>query len=498
MRRLLTTGLLLTLAVITASAQRVACFHPSDRAGTRTVYALPDIKTFDPQTTYRQPVVLVSCSDVDFSTDDPVGFYNRIFNEPGYNEGRGLGCVADYFRDQSGGCLNLEFDIYGPVKIELSAFTEKGINYGYKIQRAAVEKLCETETTDFSIYDWDGNGEVDQVIFIIAGYTGNQMSGYLWPSTGWFVGPAFPGGIPASVASLSCELWKYDTSCGIGTIIHEFLHCLGLPDIYPMAPAKTYSTVDEWDIMDGGNYTNYGWCPPNLSAMEKMLLGWGSPVELTGETTITDMKSLSDGGDTYIIRNPANPDEFYLLENRQQKGWDYGIPGKGLLIYHVDYDEEAWKNNNLNKSDTYYRYDLFHADGLTYRDWNPKNTSSDETKWADEGHLHSKYLSTSAYPYTNPETLVVNASLTNESSPAATLFTPNTDGQQLMSKPVTNIQMSGDGTISFDFMNAPTAIQWAQPEADHSPWYDLQGRRLHSRPAHKGLYIRNGKKEMVF
>ena len=138
-----------------------------------------------PQTTYRQPVVLVSCSDVDFSTDDPVGFYNRIFNEPGYNEGRGLGCVADYFRDQSGGRLNLEFDIYGPVKIELSAFTEKGINYGYKIQRAAVEKLCETETTDFSIYDWDGNGEVDQVIFIIAGYTGNQMSGYLWPRTGW-------------------------------------------------------------------------------------------------------------------------------------------------------------------------------------------------------------------------------------------------------------------------------------------------------------------------
>lgn len=491
---------MLTLAVITASAQRVSCVHHSDRAGTRAEYSLPDIPTFDPQIIYRQPVILVSFSDVDFSTDDPVGFYNRIFNEPGYNEGYGLGCVADYFRDQSGGRLNLEFDIYGPVKIDMSAVSSKGISYGYKIQKAAIEKLCETETTDFSIYDWDGNGEVDQVIFIVAGYTGNQMSGYLWPSTGWFVGPALPGGINASVASLSCELWHYDTSssCGIGTIIHEFFHCLGLPDIYPKAPAKAYSAVDEWDLMDGGNYTNYGWCPPNLSAMEKMLMGWGDPIELTGETTITDMKSLSDGGDTYIIRNPANPDEYYLLENRQQKGWDYGCPGQGLLIYHVDYDEVAWKNSCVNESDNHYRYDLFHPDGLTYLDWDPVNTGKDNSRWVDEGHLHSKYLSTSVYPYTNPETLVVTASLTNESDPAATLFTPNTDGLLLMSKPITNIQMSADGTISFDFMKAPTAIQRVQPEADHSPWYDLQGRRLHSRPSQKGLYLHNGKKEMVY
>ena len=112
---------MLTLAVTTASAQRYSCIRPSERAGTRQQYALPEVKTFDPQKTYRQPVILVTCSDASFTMADPADFYNRIFNESGYNEGVGMGCVADYVRDQSGGRLNVKFDIYGPVKVDLKA-----------------------------------------------------------------------------------------------------------------------------------------------------------------------------------------------------------------------------------------------------------------------------------------------------------------------------------------------------------------------------------------
>ena len=56
--RLFTIGLMLTLAVITASAQRLSCFPPSEQAGTRqqSRYSVPEVKTFDPQKTYRQPV----------------------------------------------------------------------------------------------------------------------------------------------------------------------------------------------------------------------------------------------------------------------------------------------------------------------------------------------------------------------------------------------------------------------------------------------------------
>jgi hypothetical protein len=40
---------------------------------------------------------------------------------PGFNKGQGKGCVADYFRDQSLGILNLQFDVYGPVKVSQQA-----------------------------------------------------------------------------------------------------------------------------------------------------------------------------------------------------------------------------------------------------------------------------------------------------------------------------------------------------------------------------------------
>ena len=36
---------MLTLAVVTASAQRISCIRPSERAGTRQQYVLPEVKT---------------------------------------------------------------------------------------------------------------------------------------------------------------------------------------------------------------------------------------------------------------------------------------------------------------------------------------------------------------------------------------------------------------------------------------------------------------------
>ena len=126
--------MLLSLVVLTIQAQRIGCVHSGDGWGTRAeMYALPEPMDFDPQTTYRQPVVLISFKDRDFSMDDPKGYYDRLFNEKGFNGGYGLGCVADYFRDQSGGRLNLQFDIYGPVKVNKNASGHGANYYGSEI-----------------------------------------------------------------------------------------------------------------------------------------------------------------------------------------------------------------------------------------------------------------------------------------------------------------------------------------------------------------------------
>lgn len=480
-------SLWLALAVLTAGAQRIGCVIPGNRAETRAGrYFLPDPYDFNPQTVYRQPVVLVSFNDMDFSMADPQAYYGRVCNEKGYNEGAGSGCMAEYFREQSGGRLNLQFDVYGPVKVNKQSGGHGQEYHGLDIPPMANEELRKLVQNDFSIYDWDGDGMVNQVIFVLAGYSGNLKTGYAWPNTTSY-SFKLPGDVPINYGSIITELWNDGSVMGFGTIAHEFCHCLGLPDLYPLGNATAFSAVDEWDLMDGGNYTNKGWCPPNLSAMEKMYLGWGEPEELTAETTIAGMKSMSDGGKTYIIRNSGHPDEYYLLENRQQTGWDYGIPGQGLLIYHVDYTRDSWGNNQVNISDTHYRYDLFHADGKNYLDWDPNNDGKDSQKWSMPNCLRNIYLSTSTYPYAG------NQSLTDSSSPAATLFTENAQGKRLMSKSVTNILQAADGTISFDFMKEGTGIRGVKTDEGHTPWYDLHGRQLPGEPQTPGLYINSGK-----
>ena len=486
--------MLLALTVLTVGAQqRIPCVRniPTDKAQTRGALGYPSTN-WDSEKIYRQAVVLISFADMDFTMDDPVAYYNRVLNEQGYNEGFGLGSVADYYRDQSGGLFNLQFDIYGPFKVSENAKSSSNLNYGDNAMEEAMKQLKAATDEDFSVYDWDGDGKVDQMLFIAAGFTGNQKSGYIWPNTAYCSFKA-PGNLYIEMASISCEMWKDGSLCGIGTICHEFAHCIGLPDIYPTG-GSAFSVVDEWDLMDGGNYTGKGWCTPNLSATERMLFGWITPTELTEPTTITGMKPVSEGGETFIIRNSGNANEYYILENRRRTKWDYGIPGEGLAIFYVDYDREMWSNNQVNSSDNHYHYDMFHADGKDYRTWDPTNKGEDMGKYTMDGWMRNCYLSTSVYPYTDLETQVVKASLTNYSDPAAIVYHDNADGVKFMSKPITNIQIADDGTISFDFMKDETAIRSLRSVEAPDVWYDLQGRRLEGRPQRHGLYIHNRKK----
>ena len=467
---------------------RISCTEPSVRTRADKTHPLPFPYDFDSTRTYRQAVLLVSFSDMDFLSQDPVGYYNRLFNEPGFNELDGPGCVADYFRQQSRGRLNLQFDIYGPVKISAKA-GDHTTKHPMNDYAEATRLLCEKETADFSVYDWNGDNEVEQLIMVFAGYSGNNITGYTYPNTGYGVIMNLPGGTYTECASVSCERWPEGIKYGVGTIVHEFCHSLGLPDIYPVSWGS-YSVVDEWDLMDGGNYTNYGWCPPNLSAMELMYLGWNTPIELTEPTTVTGMKSLSDGGETYIIRSKPGGNEFYMLENRQQTGWDYGVPGNGLMIYHVDFDQEKWVDNAVNANDLQYRYQSFCADGKDFRTWCSYNPDDDINRWTKRNRLRSKYLSTAPYPYADPVSLVIIDALTDDSNPAATLYHPADDGRKFMGKAITNIRMADDGTISFDFMQADeNGIRDIIPDNEAGSWYDLNGRRLDGRPTQPGIYI---------
>lgn len=460
--------------------------------------------SWDSTKVYRQLVILIAFRDVDFQMEDPQAVYDSIFNYEGYNQRQGKGCVAEYFRDQSNRLFNLVFDVYGPVKIDTLAcpYTspdEKTRNYGREqFRQAASDVFTQHPDVDYTCYDWDGDGKMEQIIYVYAGLCGNQGEGsygYVWPNTSTFNTLRTPDGIQVSNYTSSGELWKNSTSCGIGTICHEFSHSLGLPDIYPTHSDGGYSVCDEWDLMDGGNFTNYGWCPPNFTPTEKMVLGWLTPTVLSQPTSVKDLKPSAEGGEVFQIMHSDS--EYLLLENRQQRGWDLGVPGKGLLIYHVNYDKSVWQGNTVNINKDKRRFELLNADNMDYDAWDTL-IGADKSPYVNKYRMNSAILSTSPYPWTTDSTSFVNDELTETSVPAVRMNYPNAEGSMALSKPVTNISMSEDGLISFDFMGGsiPDGVATLRtPLSSRRQYYNLQGQKV-TAPG-RGVFIVDRKKVII-
>lgn len=432
-------------------------------------------------------VILVQFDDLKFNENYTVELFDKILNEEGFSNDMGfVGSVRDYYRDQSFGQFDLSFDVVGPVTMPYGyAHYGKPTSYydsdDYKAIAEMVVMACEEidDQVDFNDYDWDGDGEADQVVII---YAGHGEANYNDPNTIWphewniyeasnrTMNPVFDG---VKVNTYACcnELNERSKIEGIGTICHEFAHCLGLPDLYDTWNGSLFG-MDVWSLLASGNYNGGSFIPASLTTHERMLAGWITPTELTEYREVNGMKAMSDGGETFIIYNDAHPDEHYLLENRQLKGWDAGLPGAGLLIIHVDYDAEKWEYNLVN---AYAKQGctIFHADNNTLRTTNGR-----------KGDI---------YPYNS------NNSLTDTSLPAATLNNRSAAGNYLMGKPITNIQRNDDGTISFVFGENTSAVKGLTTDSDNqldAPVYSIDGRRLNNGldVLKKGVYIVNGKK----
>ena len=217
-------------------------------------------------------------------------------------------------------------------------------------------------------------------------------------------------------------------------------------------------------------------------------MGWLELTELNEAATITGMKPVSEGGTAYIVKHSDS--EWLLLENRQQTAWDAGAPGKGLVIYHVNYDGSVWQGNEVNIDKTKRRFHLVHADNMDYDAWSAYIKEKKLEPYAADEWMNRRILSTSPYPYISEDKETVNNELTDTSTPAATMFNPGTEGEMLLAKPITNIQMTDDGLISFDFMGGTTGIRHLPIAGDNdaSCLYNLQGQRINI-PKPGNLYI---------
>lgn len=294
-------------------------------------------------------VILVEFADTYFTLDNPQDRFTRQLNDDSYSDFGGTGSVHKYYYDQSSGDFDPVFDVIGPIRVS-GAMAQYGGNDANKNDKdprgafkEAVDIAHQRSMVNFSDYDTDGDGSVDNIFFYFAGYSEAEGAGddCIWPHASAFGGSYSEklDGVYLGRYACTSELRgkSGETMCGIGTFCHEFGHVLGLPDFYDTDYEKNGSAIAlyNFSLMCGGNYNNGGCSPPNLNALERNMLGWMSfPPEWNEEGHKT-IHSIAHNEAWRL--SSTNPDEFFLLEVRDGTGWDaYIDAAAGLVIYHVD------------------------------------------------------------------------------------------------------------------------------------------------------------------
>ena len=174
---------------------------------------------------------------------------------------------------------------------------------------------------------------------------------------------------------MSGELAHEGYIASIGVICHEFSHCLGLPDLYVTSDYSKYyadnQEMEFWDLMDGGENLHNGWQPAAYTAWEKEAMGW--PVDIQnlseGQTSVDLSTPTTDGGTVYRIVNPNDANEYIMLENIQQKGWNIGCyvaegTTGGVLAYHMKYPKTSVSMGDKPNCRTNPALAVIPADGL--------------------------------------------------------------------------------------------------------------------------------------
>jgi len=298
--------------------------------------------------------------------------------------------MYNYLKEQSNGAYNPPVDVYGPYNLN-KAYSVYGTNVdedgnpdddGDDVDPAQmIYDACVAADGDinFSLYDANNDGKVDNVYVIYAG-KGEADGGVpntVWPHQWDIAGAGLSLTLDGKkIRSYACSAeLNRSGKCAMGTPLHEFGHVIGLPDYYDITYETSnnsdHLTPNDWSIMDGGSYNNDGNTPPNYSIFDKYFMGWATP-NFLAKSEKKNVTLTTNYGDAYQITGGTsgpvaytNTGTVYYIENRQKSGWDEYLPGHGLIIWKVQYNSSAWSGNTLNSVEGTTRYTLVSADGGT-------------------------------------------------------------------------------------------------------------------------------------
>ena len=322
-----------------------------------------------PTGTGNIPVILINFNNTTTITT-PAQFDTLLF-------GYGNNSMRDYYNEVSYGAFTVSA---GPGGVAGWYTTVNGHDYYGKVngyQRAAMlakEAVTQADGTyDFAPYDQDNDCYVDAASIVHQG-DGAEASGnttdihsHRWSFTSaglteYTTNDSCPSGgfIKINDYIIQPEIYYPDGQIHtVGVFAHEYGHALGLPDLYDTDDSS--NGIGDWSLMASGSWNmliggRKGDRPAHMDAWSKYFLNWVTPTQVTGTLTSEAIQQAAFNADVYKI-GTGTPlsGEYFLVENRQQVGFDVGLPGAGLLIWHIDGATISSKrsSNTVNNDECY-------------------------------------------------------------------------------------------------------------------------------------------------
>ena len=360
-------------------------------------------------------VILVNFSDT--STTYSSSVFNSLFNTPGYNLNGAVGSVKDYFNETSYNQLNVQATISAWVTLS-HPMSWYGANDAYGEDLRPREMVLEAINLlndsgfDFSPFDANHDGLLDYPLDVIhhgGGEEAGAGANTIW-SHAWSL--AYPGvtvdGVKIQAYHTEPELYGTGLTT-IGVICHEMGHSVcSLPDLYDTDNSS--EGIGEWCLMASGSWNgSNGERPAHMSAWAKLQCGWVTAQTLAAnQTGVSVLKGNSNQSIFKITNGMQLPNEYLLVENRQKSGFDDGLPGPGLLVWHID------DNMSDNTNEAHYMVALLQADGNKNLENNVnRGDGGDPYPGTSGNRTISSATNPNTNSYTNGATSTIISSISN-------------------------------------------------------------------------------------
>jgi immune inhibitor A len=325
------------------------------------------------------------------------------------------GSVTEYFRDVTGGLIEVVGEVVGPYTMPqpLSWYANDNFGIGNPSGEPRANVMAQDAVkaadpaVDLKPYDNDGNGYVDAFVIVHAGRGGEETgnSGDIW-SHKWV--------LPEEYDADGTKVYGYLTipeDAKLGVSAHELGHLLfGFPDLYDTD--YTSEGIGDWCLMSAGSWNGGGDTPAHPSAWCKAQQGWVQVENVTADGTV-ELADVKRSRTVHRMWSGGEPGtEYFLLENRQQDGYDSAIPGSGLLVWHIDESQEG------NTDENHYLVGLLQSDGLRELelDFNRGDGGDPYPGWNGNTRL-SGTTSPSSQSYAGQDTGVVVADISDSGDP---------------------------------------------------------------------------------